>query len=126
MALDASLAYVSSTYSGMDPFRYSHFNRPEAFGMFANYEEAKAYLDGVKANQDAGYPELTMQGSAQYMDVLTLALSQALLGEKDPKEALDWAAAEWDKITDAMGRQRQKEYYLSLIESWKQAGYWLE
>lgn len=126
MALDASLAYVSSTYSGMDPFRYSHFNRPEAFGMFANYKEAKAYLDGVKANQDVGYPELTMQGSAQYMDVLTLALSQALLGEKGPKEALDWAAAEWDKISDAMGRQQQKDYYLSLIKSWKEAGYWFD
>lgn len=123
MALDASLAYVSSTYSGMDPFRYSHFATPEAFGMFANYEEAKAYLDGVKANLQVGYPELTMQGSAQYMDVLTLALGQALTGEKDPKAALDWVANEWNKITDKMGRQRQKEYYLSLIESWKKFGY---
>lgn len=123
MALDASLAYVSSSYSGMDPFRYSHFDTPGAFGMFANYEEAKAYLDGVKANHEVGYPELTLAGCPQYMDSLTLAISQALLGTKSAKGALDRVVVEWNKITQKMGPEIQKKYYRSLIKLWKQFGY---
>jgi len=126
MALDASLAYVSSSYAGMDPFRISHFETPEAFGMFSSYEEAKEYLDGVRLNIELGYPELTMQGSAQYMDILSLALSQALAKQKTPQEALDWAASEWNKITDSLGRDIQKQYYQSLIQSWKENGYWFD
>ena len=126
MALDASLAYVSSSYAGMDPFRISHFETPEAFGMFASYEEAEEYLDGVRSNIEVGYPELTMQGSAQYMDILSLALSQALAKQKTPKEALDWAASEWNKITDSLGRDIQKQYYRSLIQSWKDNEYWFD
>lgn len=126
MALDSSLAYVSSSYAGMDPFRISHFETPEAFGMFSSYAEAKEYLDGVRSNIEVGYPELTMLGSAQYMDTLSLALSQALAKQKTPQEALDWAASEWNKITESLGEDIQKQYYQELIQSWKEHGYWFE
>ena len=38
-------------------------------------------------------------------------LPKILSGEKTAKEALDQVAAEWNTLTDRLGRDKQKEYY---------------
>jgi len=49
-----------------------------------------------------------------------------LAKQKTPQEALDWAASEWNKITESLGEDIQKQYYQELIQSWKEHGYWFE
>lgn len=123
---EKSLHDVSSSATGLDPYRYSHFAAPEAYGMFASREEAERYLAGVQANMEAGFPELTIPGAWQYEDVLDLYVNQALAGQIGPKEALDKAAEEWVRITNRFGKARQQQFYKASVEAWKALGLWEE
>lgn len=38
-------------------------------------------------------------------------VAKAVSGEMSPKKALDQAAAEWEKLTDRLGREQQIAYY---------------
>ncbi len=119
-----SLDDVSTAETGLDPYRYSHFAQPEAYGMFADVESAKIYLAGVEANMEVGYPELTIPGAAQYEDVLGLEVTKALAGEKSAEVALNAAAKEWTEITKRFGLKEQRKLYQALVKGWREAGLW--
>jgi len=54
-------------------------------------------------------------GRSEYLDALDKAVHRAVRGEQKPKDALAAAAAQWEEITDRLGRQHQSEaYYRSL------------
>jgi multiple sugar transport system substrate-binding protein len=123
MAHEASIAYVSSPQTGQDPFRYSHYDAPGTFEMFPNMEQAQQYLDGIRANLEQGYPELSIPGTEQYMNVLAIALNTYLTTEgADAQATLDDVARQWDEITDALGRENQKAVYAELIKIWDELG----
>jgi multiple sugar transport system substrate-binding protein len=118
-----SLDFVSDPRTGLDPFRNSHFNSPRAFAKFAPEAEAKSYLGAVKLNLDNGFPDLNIPGASEYLDKLDLNVTKALSGELSPKAALDAAAAEWKAITQRLGVDRQKQIYLTMLETWRKLGY---
>jgi multiple sugar transport system substrate-binding protein len=122
LSYDKSLADVSTPKTGLDPFRISHFNNPKAFAEFAPESEAKEYLSALRKNLTYGYPDLNLPGSAEYIDVLEIYLGKAYTKEMTPKAALDAAAAEWEKITERLGRANQIKIYKDLLQSWKEAG----
>ena len=119
-----SMDDVSTAKTGLDPYRYSHFQHPEEYEMFPTIEAAKIYLEGVKSNMEAGYPELVIPGAEQYEDVLGRKITEALSGSKSAKQALDEVAKEWDKITNRFGREKQKQLYRNLVAGWRKAGLW--
>jgi multiple sugar transport system substrate-binding protein len=45
------------------------------------------------------------------MEAIEVQTSMALAGEKTPEEAMADAAKEWDRITDELGRDKQKRYF---------------
>lgn len=55
--------------------------------------------------------DLRIPGIPEYKDTLEIAVTKALVGEATPREALDEAAAEWEKITDRLGRDQQGQFY---------------
>lgn len=122
ISYDTSLENVSTALTGLDPYRLTHFNNPQAYTMFASEADAQEYLDGVKAAMDDGYPEIFIPGAAQYQDSLDLHVNKALTGQETPQEALDAVAAEWDEITDRLGREKQKELWGKALESYKALG----
>jgi multiple sugar transport system substrate-binding protein len=117
--------------TGEDPFRYSQVNNPEGLSRILTefskrkvpVADCKMYLDAVLANSKFGYPDLNIPGSSQYMDVLDLYISKALSGSMGVKDALDSAAAEWNKISNNLGFDRQKSMWDNDLVTWKKLGY---
>lgn len=81
---------------GAPPCRTSAFKDPELLRMFAYYPVYLESLQTVRARPRI--PEYTALS-----EVLALYLSEALVGIKTPKQALDAAAAEMQKIIDRAG-----------------------
>jgi multiple sugar transport system substrate-binding protein len=124
LSLETSLDDVSTAETGLDPYRYSHFNHPEAYEMFENVEDAKIYLAGVQQNMEKGYPEMVLPGTVEYEETLGVEISRALSGEKTPKQALDDAAKAWTEILNRLGKENQKKMYQELVKGWRAAGLW--
>ena len=122
LSYDRSLDDVATMLTGLDPYRYSHFAHPEAYKMFVSEEAAADYLKGVEANMAVGFPEIFIPGSAAYTDALDLQVQKALTGEATPEEALAAASADWDKITDKLGREQQVKLWNQALESYKALG----
>jgi multiple sugar transport system substrate-binding protein len=122
ISYDTSLENVSTPLTGLDPYRKTHFNNPQAYTMFANEAEAQEYLDGVSAAMADGYPEIFIPGAAQYEDTLDLHVNKALTGQETPQEALDAVAEEWDDITENLGRDKQIELWGKALETYKALG----
>lgn len=122
LADDFSLAIVSNPNAGLDPFRKSHFDSPEAFSAFGTEQEAKEYLAAIANNLTYGFPDLSLPGTAQYIDVLEVNLGKAYTKELSPKDALDATAKEWNSITDSLGRANQIKIYNELLVGWKEVG----
>jgi multiple sugar transport system substrate-binding protein len=122
IAYDRSLEDVSTALTGLDPYRTSHLEHPEAYAMFASKADAQAYLDGLKVALADGFPEIFIPGAAQYEDSLDLHVNKALAGEETPQVALDAVAKEWDAITDKLGRDSQVKLWRSALEGYKALG----
>jgi hypothetical protein len=58
ISYDTSLENVSSSLTGLDPYRTIHFTTPQAYTMFPDEAEALNYLKGVEAAMADGYPEI--------------------------------------------------------------------
>jgi multiple sugar transport system substrate-binding protein len=122
ISYDRSLDDVATMLTGLDPYRTSHFANPKAFTMFADEATAASYLKGVEAAMADGYPEIFIPGSAAYTDALDLHVQKALTGEEKPMDALNAAAAEWEAITDKMGRDNQIKLWKQALEAYKALG----
>lgn len=122
IAYDRSLENVSTSLTGLDPYRVTHFTHPEAYKMFPSTQIAQAYLDGVKTALADGYPEIFIPGAAQYEDALDLHVNKALAGEETAQAALDATAKEWDAITDKLGRDNQVKFWKAALDSYKALG----
>lgn len=127
----ASRDFTLDPRTGEDPFRYSHINAPEILAEYLTsfsdtevpLEDCKNYLDAIQANLEHGYPDLSIPGSNEYMDVLDLYISKALSGEMSDKEALDQAAEKWNQISDSLGFESQKAIWQSQLKVWNELGY---
>lgn len=121
LTTQTSLFDVSTTMTGLDPYRESHRD-PSAFTMFGSEEEASTYLDAVAAVLEVGFPDIAIPGSAQYNDALDLAVTRALAGEISAEDALAEAATEWQRITESQGLERQQDLWRSSLETWERLG----
>ena len=91
---------------GTDIFRTSQFEHP----VIKQVAPAK-YLEVYQESITDNFPELRIPGGFEYYDALDVAVQKALAGQLGVKEALDEAAAQWERITDRIGRDGQREAY---------------
>lgn len=103
---EESLKLVIDPNTGQDFFRISHFASPQVARL-----APKEYLTVYKQAIEALYPELRIPSSFEYTDVLDRQIQLAFTGQLTPKAALDAAAAEWEKLTNARGRDKQLAAY---------------
>jgi len=122
IAYDRSLENVSTSLTGLDPYRTTQLDHPEAYTMFGDKAGAETYLSGLKVALADGFPEILIPGAAQYQDVLDLHVNKALAGEETPQAALDAVAVEWNTITDNLGRDKQIELWLSALAGYRALG----
>jgi multiple sugar transport system substrate-binding protein len=111
-ALTKKLTAMSGT--AVNPSRRSHFEDPASWNQSGfSTESAKAYLEEITqslSNPNAVY-DITIPGAGEYYRVADEFLARAVKGEMSPQQAMDKAAAEWEKITDRLGRDKQIAYY---------------
>lgn len=115
---EISLKITMDPATSLDPYRLSHYEAPE---FQALWPAAKDYLEAIFDNLSLGFPDLQIPGAAEYMDVLDLELTEALAG-KNPEEALNTAADQWNEITERLGFDDQKESWNKQYDAMKGLG----
>lgn len=111
-ALTKKLTAMSGT--AVNPSRTSHFADPASWNQSGfSTESAQAYLQEITkslANTNVVY-DITIPGAGEYYKAFDEFAYKAVSGEMKPRQALDAAAAEWERITDRLGRDKQIAYY---------------
>jgi multiple sugar transport system substrate-binding protein len=119
-----SMWAVEHGWTGINPgFRYQMLP-PDGDARLADYAKAgwnpadiKDYLAAFDAtfNAPTVVDYLRIRGTAEYWLVLDSQLAAALGHRKTPQEALDDVAADWERITNRLGRQQQLDAYRKAI-----------
>jgi len=116
---DQSLKIVMDPKTIMDPWRVTHF-RSEKFRKA--FPGAPEYLDAIEKSFPLVVPDPVIPGADEYQRKLSFEITEALAKRKPPKEALDAAAREWDKITERRGRDKQKAAWGEKLAEMKAIG----
>ena len=104
--------------TGINPSRYSQFEDVDLWvDSGFDREGAEDYLDAVQntINHPNAVLDLRIRGSAEYLSTLDVELSRALAGEISSQEAMDNVAAQWNEITDRLGREGQLQQYRDAV-----------
>lgn len=111
-------------WTGVNPGFSYQFPPPEGTGSIADYikagwdrADAEDYLRAYHATFTAPVmlPYLRIRGTPEYWAVLDSGIAAAMGRRKTPAEALHDVAAEWERITDRMGRQQQLDLHRAAI-----------
>ena len=123
----ASMWLATYGWDGVDPGYSYQFLEPKGEAKIEDYLQAgwdetdvREYLDAYYENFNAPtlLPYLRITGTQEYYDALDSNLSATMSGAKTPQQALDDTAAQWEPITDRLGRDKQLKAYQSAI-GWK-------
>lgn len=110
-----SLHDVLTSGTGVNPYRLSHFSSIDAWTQAFSQGGASEYLEVLRASFDSPYAALDLRipGFFRYTEAFEVQVIRTLNGEASVKDALDQVAAEWERITDDLGRDRQLAIYRS-------------
>ena len=108
---DVSVTRSELPYSIRDPFRLSHYASPLLREQWPN---AASFQDTLREGGELGMMDLTLRNTAAYQDAMSTAI-QAAIGGKDPREALDQLAKDWDELTEQTGVDRQRDAYKAFV-----------
>jgi multiple sugar transport system substrate-binding protein len=100
-------AQFVSRIGTLDPYRKSWFDLPgfkRAYGA--------EFLPVLLADAQNDFADISLRGANEYLDKLNVNLQAVFAGQKTPEQGLKTAAAEWQKITNRLGR-------LGQIQAWK-------
>lgn len=109
---DNSLIQCTTPQTAIQPFRKSHYVRLSEWykaGFIHPDEYLKVYQETFAHPNSIS--ELRIPAVPLYLEVLDAQIALAAVGHKTPQEALDYVAAEWEKITNEYGREKQLELY---------------
>src|SRR6266567_2322009 len=116
---DQSLKIVMDPKTIMDPWRLSHLRSP----IFRKaFPDADKYLDAIEASFPYLVPDPVIPAADEYQRKLSFEITEALAKRKSPKEALDSAAVEWEKVTERRGRDKQKAQWGEKLAEMKALG----
>ncbi len=87
-----------------DPFQVSDFKDPVVVGSYHEY-----HVPTMTASIEHSVPPLNINGASEYETALDNNLQAVISGKKTAEQAMEDAAAEWNKITDRLGREKQIE-----------------
>ena len=96
-----------------DPFISEHYNDKTIQKIYGS-----SFLSAHKQSMQQCIPDFYIKGQGYYLDVLKENLWYALNGFSTPKTALDITANYWNKITDALGRDKQSKQWLALKKTY--------
>lgn len=113
-AKEATLKAAAQIGGSVTPFRSWHMSRvSDWLKTGLSGDSARDYLSVVQAS--LRHPnvmvDLRIPGASRYRAALERGYARALAGEEKPEAALAAVAAEWNKITDEIGRATQRQAY---------------
>ncbi|PTV96534.1 carbohydrate ABC transporter substrate-binding protein (CUT1 family) [Rhodobacter aestuarii] len=104
---------VMSGASGFNPYRLSQLDDATGWAALMGPRAAQNYLRVLRESLNAPHAaqDLRLPGYPAYMEALDARIGKVLAKEMTPEEALHEASAEWDRITDRLGRTSQRRHY---------------
>jgi multiple sugar transport system substrate-binding protein len=102
---EQSLKIVMDPKTIMDPWRISHLRSGKFRRAFPGADE---YLTAIEKSFPHVVPDPVIPGANEYQRKLSFEITEALAKRKSPKDALDGAAREWEKITERRGLDKQR------------------
>jgi len=96
-----------------DPWKVPHFKDPYVIGSYKDWH-IKTYEESIKRSS----PPIIIPGVIEYRTAIDTALQQALAGQKTPEKAMKDCAAEWNKITERVGRDKQIKAIRATRSAW--------
>lgn len=114
---EVNTAHILDPNTGVDAVRTSAVE-DEAFA-------AKYGADFVKTIKDSlavGFPDLQLPNAFEYYTSLSNQLKEAVAGTKSTEDAMNQIASEWNKITDRMGKDVQREAWNKAYDALKAQG----
>ncbi len=106
-----SLQRVMLPYTLRDPYRLSHYRSAKYKSLWPSAAE---YLKTLCDAANDAVLDLTMSGAGDYANAIDRAMTSMYAG-KDVQDALDEAAAEWDRTTDKLGVAKQRASYANFL-----------
>jgi multiple sugar transport system substrate-binding protein len=109
-----SLKMVTAAGSGMNPYRYSHFRDVAAWKKVGYPEpDLNEYLKAMEQSDlsPRAVHDLRIPGVAQFIDAAEVATSRAAARQASPQQALNEAAAAWNKVNQQKGMSKQLQLY---------------
>jgi len=116
---EQSLKIVMDAKTIMDPWRVSHLKSEKFRKLFP---DADKYLDAIQASFPYLVPDPVIPAADEYQRKLSFEITEALAKRKSPKDALDSAAKEWEKITERRGLEKQKAAWGEKLAEMKSLG----
>ncbi|PYN56782.1 MAG: hypothetical protein DMD94_06280 [Candidatus Rokuibacteriota bacterium] len=115
----SSLKIVMDAKTIMDPWRVSHLRNDKFRELFP---DADKYLDAIEQSFPLLVPDPVIPAADEYQRKRSFEITEALAKRKSPKDALDTAAKEWDKVTERRGVDKQKAFWGEKLHEMKQLG----
>ncbi len=100
---DVSARSVGVPGGFADPYRWNHLSDPRIRSVYS-VQALQVFADEWEV---AHLPGTGLPGDAEYLAVLDRELTAVARGERAPAEAMARTAAEWDEITERLGRAEQ-------------------
>ncbi|WP_296810261.1 extracellular solute-binding protein [Thiocapsa sp.] len=99
--------------SGINPYRLSHLDDPAPWRSLLGDRQAEDYLRVLRASLSAPQiaRDLRLPGYRAYIAALEDQLDRVMTGGATPEEGLRAAAADWEALTDRLGRNSQRRHY---------------
>jgi multiple sugar transport system substrate-binding protein len=99
--------------SGINPYRLSHLDDPAPWRRLLGDRQAEDYLRVLRASLSAPQiaRDLRLPGYRAYIAALEDQLDRVMAGSATPEEGLRAAAADWEALTDRLGRHSQRRHY---------------
>ncbi len=109
-----SLKLATGANTGINPFRYSHFQDVAAWKKVGYPEpDLGLYLAAMKKSDldPHAVQDLRMPGAAAFQDSVEVGTGKAVSGQSSPQAALNGVAAKWNKINNQKGHAKQLAAY---------------
>ncbi len=116
---------VTHGWTGVNPGMSFHWLPPQGQAKLKDYTDAgwdaqdvKAYVKAYHENYHmtkTSLEYLRIPGTPEYWDALDLHVSEAVTGSVSPQDALERTAADWRKITERRGKDKQLTSYREAI-----------
>ena len=115
-----SLKAVTTDGTARNPYRLQHLSDAAAWEESdIHFYHAQEFLDVILESYTHPNVQLDLRlpKAGSYLDALDLGVSQALSGDLDAPDALQYIYDSWDEITQEQGVDIQQQFYKNTYAS---------